>query len=651
MTLVRIVPFPLFLSLPILVFTRFTLLGAPENLFIDWPMGSVISTLPAGELVMGHNVYTQQNFRSTTNRDFPNQEHTGLDLQLDGGGKETENATVLAVADGIVRCIDTSQWGAQGDVIVIQHDTDLYSVYGHLNGNIRVRLEERVRRGDAVGTVQRWPGNRDNTHVHFEIREFVYWSHDRHEPVETPGEAISCAGPGYLPVGESLSQQTWEKTWLDPVAFYYNHRPPYPRAVVVNDLVSNLAVGDTSRRTVSVYPSPDFQQSPVFHLATSSLVTALGVETVQDSEGITQRFYKVKYDGVNEGYILGFYFVGHGSDLRVGEPLALWQPPSSKPLVDFRFGERDFGDGKVRNWGLGNHDGILVGDVKRVLREDFPDPDATDFAVQMDGETGFIEVENSRYLSGGDSLALEADVWRADNASEDAIVSKWFGGDQWLLTFYPDGSGKLIFTVSLADGHYANVDYLLPDASYLGRWAHVAARYSPEAGLMLFWNRQLVAQSLASDLEAEGHSLEDRAITRGDQPIHVGDANNVWSRFRGRIDDVKVWSPRSLGAATPLDPLGISYFYSFGPMSGTATVVPGDTFIIWDEPGGCDSVFRDTAVCETNVIREIRAYNHDCLSGENEGTYGQWVSRGCSEAKEFGYVVRCCVAPRNSGSR
>jgi len=93
------------------------------------------------------------------------------------------------------------------------------------------------------------------------------------------------------------------------------------------------------------------------------------------------------------------------------------------------------------------------------------------------------------------------------------------------------------------------------------------------------------------------------------------------------------------------EPMAISYFYSFGPASGAALVAPGETFTIWDEPGGCGPVFHDTAQCVTNIIREVRPYNHDCLSGENQGTLGPWVSKGCSEAEEFGYVVRCCVAP------
>jgi hypothetical protein len=88
-----------------------------------------------------------------------------------------------------------------------------------------------------------------------------------------------------------------------------------------------------------------------------------------------------------------------------------------------------------------------------------------------------------------------------------------------------------------------------------------------------------------------------------------------------------------------------SYFYSFGDLSGRAAVLAGQTFTIWNEAGGCGPVFRDIAECRTNVLGQVRAYNHDCLSEDRPGTLGPWVSQGCSVAEEFGFVVGCCVGP------
>jgi hypothetical protein len=88
----------------------------------------------------------------------------------------------------------------------------------------------------------------------------------------------------------------------------------------------------------------------------------------------------------------------------------------------------------------------------------------------------------------------------------------------------------------------------------------------------------------------------------------------------------------------------ISYFYSFihnNPL--ITTVHPGETFTIHDDFGGCGTVYHDIARVEVNSKGQIRAYNHDCQSGDGPGTFGPWVSDGCSSAKEFGYVVRACI--------
>ena len=90
----------------------------------------------------------------------------------------------------------------------------------------------------------------------------------------------------------------------------------------------------------------------------------------------------------------------------------------------------------------------------------------------------------------------------------------------------------------------------------------------------------------------------------------------------------------------------ISYFYSFIHKKPLITTVhPGETFTIYDEFGGCGTGHRDIAQVEVNSDGQIRAYNHDCLSGDGPGTFGPWVSSGCSAAEEFGYVVKACILP------
>ena len=500
--------------------------GGTYDTYFDWPMGTMVGQ----ELVLGQGVCVMQNFRNSNPR-YDGKQHAGIDLYLDGGVDETADAPVYAVANGIVRNIDTESWGGtygDGTVVVIEHRLigaePVYSMYGHL-AEVFVSEGEPVCRGDQVGTILY---QRDNSHLHFEIREFACWEED------------GCAGPGYKPHGDG---ELADYGWLDPIGFLYANHLPYPRAIVVNEYIPNLAPGDHWRRNrIAVYPEPNFEGGPLALLAGESIVTALGFQWVVDSQNRPQLWYHVKYDGVNLGYILGLYTIGWGGDVRVGEPLGLWIPPQSKPLIEYRFSISDTNRRYVRNWGrLGFrangeiHSGAYG--VPGVSQPDDPD----DYALMFDGATAFLEVGNSdrlRFLRG---VAAEAFIARDSNEGEDAIVTKWYGTDQWLLTVYPDRKGKLIFTVRLRDETYATVDYMIPDSRYRRNWVHVAASYSPWDGLRLYWDEELVAQKIAADLEAEGHRLRDRFIISGNNYIHVGDANNEWSRFLGRIDNVKIW--------------------------------------------------------------------------------------------------------------
>jgi hypothetical protein len=145
-------------------------------------------------------------------------------------------------------------------------------------------------------------------------------------------------------------------------------------------------------------------------------------------------------------------------------------------------------------------------------------------------------VNNSRALAFQGGVEVQAYVWRWANLDEDAVASKWYADeDQWLLTFYPVGNGLLVFSVRLQNGNYASLEYPIPNSSYLRTWVLLRANYVPGQGLRLFWNGRLVAQRAALAV----------AIVSGSQPVHVGDAGpgTVWSRVRGRIDEVRIRVP------------------------------------------------------------------------------------------------------------
>jgi murein DD-endopeptidase MepM/ murein hydrolase activator NlpD len=106
--------------------------------------------------------------------------HAGEDLyRMDG--KSTANAEVTAVADGQVRYI---AYNFPGAVLILKHflapdGKRMFSLYGHLDPNsVQVSENQIVSRGQKLGTVLlqyydgRYTDNHDDSHLHFEMRDF-----------------------------------------------------------------------------------------------------------------------------------------------------------------------------------------------------------------------------------------------------------------------------------------------------------------------------------------------------------------------------------------------------------------------------------------------------------------------------------------------
>ena len=218
----------------------------------------------------------------------------------------------------------------------------------------------------------------------------------------------------------------------------------------------------------------------------------------------------------------------------LGGGAALW----AQPLIEYRFDDRPaFAAGTVANARSASYAGTLSGSRNQVRG-------ALGNGVDFDGATGFMSAPGTTGLNFGSGITVEAFIRRNTNGNEDAIVSKWSFGDQFLLTFYPAGNGRLSFSVRSAAGIYGSIDYNLPDLTYLAEWVHVAATYDGAGNFRLYWNGTLVASSLAPI----------SGMAAGSAPIHIGDANNSWSRFGGGIDEVKIWN-RALAASELSRPL------------------------------------------------------------------------------------------------
>ena len=197
---------------------------------------------------------------------------------------------------------------------------------------------------------------------------------------------------------------------------------------------------------------------------------------------------------------------------------------AAQPLLEYRFdNQADFASGLVRDRS-GPYPAFLYGGPRQIAG-------TLGNAIELDGSSDYVDSPFTTAVSFPNGLTLEAFVRRDSNNSEDCVLSKWYGNDQFLLTFYPEGHGKLIFSIRFADLTTGNLTYSVPDSVYLGEWVHVAATYNGSGRLRLFWNGKLVAED----------TFASTGMAAGSNPIHVGDAGNSWSRFDGAIDEVKVW--------------------------------------------------------------------------------------------------------------
>jgi hypothetical protein len=122
--------------------------------------------------------------------------HTGEDWYAIEG--DTAGARVYAIADGEVVYAGSNY---PGRVVIIRHDDDLYSMYGHLDPALNVQVGQQMTRGQLIGIVLR-RGDKTPNHLHFEIRTFLTATEVNGS---APRYSFRCGqncppGPGYWPI-------------------------------------------------------------------------------------------------------------------------------------------------------------------------------------------------------------------------------------------------------------------------------------------------------------------------------------------------------------------------------------------------------------------------------------------------------------------
>lgn len=165
-------------------------LAAPPTPPFSYPIGWPGRPLGDGFLIR-HGYETENTWYN------PGYWHTGEDWYAVNNG-ETAGAGIYAVAAGTVVYAGSNY---PGRVVIVEHAGGLFSMYGHLDFNLRVRRGQQVARGQQLGTVLKRADNVPS-HLHFEIRTFLTTSAVNGS---APRYNFRCGprcppGPGYWPI-------------------------------------------------------------------------------------------------------------------------------------------------------------------------------------------------------------------------------------------------------------------------------------------------------------------------------------------------------------------------------------------------------------------------------------------------------------------
>jgi hypothetical protein len=190
--------------------------------------------------VPGDGFYVKHGYGCENAVSYPGLTHTGENWY--GSDRDADGAAVLACAAGTVVFAD---YDYPGRVVIVQHAPELYSMYGHMAYELTVETAQTVRRGQRLGSVLRWPDDPTRSHLHFELRTFLY--SDRING-EHPSYGFTCGyecapGPGYWPL--AAPEHPSDLGWRNPTHVIGHRMLPLGAQAAGIDVVATEDVGTT----------------------------------------------------------------------------------------------------------------------------------------------------------------------------------------------------------------------------------------------------------------------------------------------------------------------------------------------------------------------------------------------------------------------
>lgn len=209
----------------------------------SYPIG-LPGQLPGDGFLIRHGFTTENTWY------LPGHWHTGEDwYAIDG---DTAGAAVLAIGDGEVVFAGSEY---PGRVVIVRHEPDLYSMYGHLDPALSVAEGETVTRGQILGTVLD-RGDDIPNHLHVEVRTFFTTAEVNGA---TPRYGFQCGpdclpGPGYWPI--DAPDLPADQGWLNPTHFINDRAFPAPTDA--SDSIGSVVVArDPSTDDIEVWSAPE----------------------------------------------------------------------------------------------------------------------------------------------------------------------------------------------------------------------------------------------------------------------------------------------------------------------------------------------------------------------------------------------------------
>jgi murein DD-endopeptidase MepM/ murein hydrolase activator NlpD len=199
----------------------------------------------------GDGLYIKHGYACQNAEFYPGLLHTGENWY--GDERNALEADVLAAADGTVVYAD---FDYPGPVVIIQHEPELFSMYGHLDYDLAVETGQEIKLGDRIGSPIPYPGDIERSHLHFEIRSFyttdiVNGDH--------PSHGFTCGyqcppGPGYWPI--DAPQHPSDLGWMNPTHVISRRMfPDGPRSVGASVVVNK----HPSSESASAWSSPPWK--------------------------------------------------------------------------------------------------------------------------------------------------------------------------------------------------------------------------------------------------------------------------------------------------------------------------------------------------------------------------------------------------------